>query len=149
MAETLFTLVFPLAVPFWFMMIVLPTWRWTRRIVTSPLIALPAAAIYVALLIPQIDVVFPAVTSPSLAGIAELIGTPEGAALAWAHFIAFDLFVGAWMYRDARDRGIHPVIMAPTLVLTILVAPAGFAIYLGIRLLGRRRAADPATLSAD
>lgn len=144
MADIMFTLVFPLAAPFWFLMIVLPTWRWTPRIVASPLIALPAAAIYVVLLIPQLDVVFPAVASPNLTGVAELIGTADGAALAWAHFIAFDLFVGAWIYRDARNRRIHPLIMAPILFLTILVAPAGFAVYLGIRMLGRRRGVDGA-----
>lgn len=149
MAGTLFQLVFLVAAPFWFLMIVLPTWKWTRPIVSSPLIALPAASIYVILLIPQVVTATTAVANPTLSSVMDLLTTPEGAALAWAHFIAFDLFVGAWQYRDGRDRGVHPLIMAPVLVLTILLAPLGFAVYLGIRYLARPQATEDKTLPSE
>lgn len=148
MADTLFNLVFVLAAPFWFLMIVLPAWSWTKKIVASPLIALPAAAIYVILLVPQFGEVFAAVARPDLAGVSQLLSTPEGAALGWAHFIAFDLFVGCWMYRDARERGIHALLMAPVLVLTILLAPLGFAAYLALRYLPWRKTAGTTEDSA-
>ena len=38
------------------------------------------------------------------------------------------------MYLDARERGIHPLLMAPVLVLTILLAPLGLLVFLGLRL---------------
>ena len=37
------------------------------------------------------------------------------------------------MYLDARERGIHPLLMAPVLVLTILLAPLGLLAYLAVR----------------
>jgi hypothetical protein len=44
--EFAFNLAFPLAVPFWVLMIVLPGWRWTRRVVGSPLIVLVPLVAY-------------------------------------------------------------------------------------------------------
>jgi len=41
MSGTLFAVTFPLAAPFWALMILLPTWSWTRRIIGSPLIVVP------------------------------------------------------------------------------------------------------------
>jgi len=135
MAEPLFSLVFLTAAPFWFLMIVLPTWSWTRRIVSSPLIAAPAAAIYAILALPRLGELLPAVAQPTIDSVAELLATPDGTALGWAHFIAFDLFVGRWMYLDARDRGVSALLMAPILVLTILLGPLGFLAYLAVRYL--------------
>lgn len=135
MPQTLFSIVFLTAAPFWFLMIVLPAWSWTRRIVSSPLIAAPAAAIYAILAVPRLGELLPAVSQPTIESVSTLLGTPEGTALGWAHFIAFDLFLGRWMYLDARDRGVNALLMAPILVLTILLGPLGFLAYLAVRYL--------------
>ena len=42
----------------------------------------------------------------TLDGVAALLGTREALAAGWIHYLAFDLFVGAWETRDARRRGI-------------------------------------------
>ncbi|HEY1178412.1 MAG TPA: ABA4-like family protein [Phytomonospora sp.] len=133
MAESLFSLVFLTAAPFWLLMIVLPAWSWTRRIVSSPFIAAPAAVIYAVLALPRLGELLPAVARPTITSVSDLLATPDGTALGWAHFIAFDLFVGRWMYLDARDRGVNALLMAPILLLTILLGPLGFLVYLGVR----------------
>lgn len=133
MTDALFSLTFVLAAPFWVLMILAPTWRMSRRVISSPWLAAPAALVYLALVLPHLGSVLAAVTSPSLPELQALLATPEGAAIGWAHFIAFDVFVGRWMYLDSRDRGVHPMLMAPILVLTILRAPIGFLGYLGVR----------------
>ncbi|GLW32712.1 ABA4-like family protein [Actinoplanes regularis] len=133
MTGFLFSLTFLLAAPFWALMILLPGWSWTRRIIASPLIALPVVLIYAVLVIPAFGEVLPAVTSPSLGGVRELLGTANGAAAGWAHMIAFDLFVGRWAWLDARARGIPHPVLAPILVLTILLGPLGLAVYLAVR----------------
>ena len=51
MTETLFDLTFLPAAPFWALMILLPKWSWTHRIVSSPLIVLPIVAIYAVLVL--------------------------------------------------------------------------------------------------
>ncbi|WP_328460623.1 ABA4-like family protein [Actinoplanes sp. NBC_00393] len=133
MTEVLFELTFLLAAPFWALMILLPKWSWTTRVVSSPLIVLPIVAIYAVLVIGDFGTVWPAVTNPTLDGVAELLGSPAGAAAGWAHMIAFDLFVGRWSYLDSRERGVPVLLMAPILLLTILLGPLGLAAYLAVR----------------
>jgi len=140
MTGVLFGLTFAVAAPFWALMILVPGWSWTRRIIASPLIVLPVVAIYALLVLPALGEIFPAVAAPSLAGIRELLGTANGAAAAWAHMIAFDLFVGRWCWLDSRDRGVPALVMAPVLLLTILLGPLGLAVYLAIRPRWRRDA---------
>ncbi|GAA3915758.1 ABA4-like family protein [Actinoplanes auranticolor] len=133
MTGVLFGLTFAVAAPFWALMILLPGWSWTRRIIASPLIVLPVVVIYALLVIPAFGEVLPAVASPTLGGVRELLGTADGAAAAWAHMIAFDLFVGRWSWLDSRSRGVPALIMAPVLVLTILLGPLGLLVYLLVR----------------
>ncbi len=141
--QVLFDLAFPLAAPFWLLMIVAPAWGWTHRIVSSPLIVVPPLLVNVALLLPQFAAFAAPVVSPDLPGLTAVLGTPAGAAAIWAHAIGFDLFVGRWMYLDARERGIHPLVMAPVLVLTILLSPLGLLAHLVIRTVAPRVAARP------
>jgi hypothetical protein len=133
MTEVLFTLAFPVAAPFWALMILAPTWSWTRRVISSPLIVLAPLAVYFAAVVPILADFAAEMVSPDLAGVRDLLATADGTTLVWAHLIAFDLFIGRWMYLDARERGVHPLIMAPILVLTILLSPFGLVTYLAVR----------------
>lgn len=137
---TLFDASFLLVAPFWLLMIALPGWRVTQRVIASPWIAAPAAALYLALVVPGLPGVLAAVASPSLDAIAPMLGTPEGATVAWVHFLAFDLFVGRWVYLDARGRGVSAWVTSPLLFATLMVGPVGLLGYLGVRgWLGRRQ----------
>ena len=133
MTGVLFSLTFAVAAPFWALMILLPRWSWTARIIGSPLIVVPPVLIYAVVVLGSLGDVLPAVVSPTLGGVRELLGTADGAAAGWAHMIAFDLFVGRWMYLDARERGLSPLVMAPVLLLTILLGPLGLLAYLLVR----------------
>ena len=140
--ERLFSISNLLVLPFWLLMIALPHWRWTRRLLASPLIAMPPVLIYAAVVLPRIGEILPAVANPTLPDISSLLGTPAGATAAWAHFLAFDLFVGRWAYLDSRERNISAWLMAPTLFLILMLGPLGFALYLGVRALAGRTAGD-------
>ena len=131
--ELLFAWTFPVAAPFWALMILAPGWSVTRLVIGSPLIVLPVALIYALLVLPQLGTFLPAVADPSPIGVAALLATPVGAAAGWAHFIAFDLFVGRWMYLEGRRLNVHPLVMAPVLVITILLAPVGLPLFLIVR----------------
>jgi hypothetical protein len=139
MTELLFSITFLLAVPFWALMVFAPTWGPTGRIIASPLIVVPPALVYLVLAVANFADLWAAVSAPSLGPLAEFLGTPEGTALGWAHFIAWDLFVGRWMYRQSRELGIHPLVMAPILVVTILASPIGLLLFLPVRALRTRR----------
>jgi len=133
MTGVLFGMTFLVAAPFWGLMILLPGWSWTRRIIGSPLIVLPVVLIYALLVLPALGEVLPAVASPTLTGVRELLGTADGAAAAWAHMLAFDLFIGRWSWLDSRERRVPALVMAPILVLTILLGPLGLLAYLTVR----------------
>jgi Domain of unknown function (DUF4281) len=133
MTGVLFSLTFTVAAPFWALMILLPNWSWTRRIIGSPLIVVPPVLIYAIVVLGSLGDVLPAVVSPTLDGVRELLGTADGATAGWAHMIAFDLFAGRWAYLDGRDRRIPALVMAPVLLLTILLGPLGLLAYLLVR----------------
>ncbi|MEV6242017.1 ABA4-like family protein [Lentzea sp. NPDC051838] len=133
MTATLFSLTFLLAAPFWALMIFAPKWSWTKRIAESYLIILPVVAIYVVLMIPVLPELLPLVTRPELPALAQFMSTDVGATLVWAHMIAWDLFVGRWMYLEGRRLNVHPLVMAPVLVITILLAPVGLPLFLIVR----------------
>jgi hypothetical protein len=122
-----------LVLPFWFLMIVLPGWRGTRRVMASPLVLLPLPVVYTLLILPRVGELWPRPFPPSLPGIAAVLGTRAGAAIGWAIFLAFDLFVGRWVYLDSCERGIRWWLTAPVLFLTLMVGPLGLLAYLALR----------------
>ena len=131
--STIFALSSLLVMPFWFLMIFLPRWRWTKRLLASVWVSALAAVLYTALVLPQIAQVLPAVLNPNLAEIASLLSTERGATIAWVHFLAFDLFVGRWVYLDSQNRQLSSWLISPTLFFVLMLGPFGFVLYLFIR----------------
>jgi hypothetical protein len=146
--EAIFSFSNLLVLPFWLLMIVLPHWRWTRRLMQSPLVCAAPALLYLVLALPRFGELLAAVASPTLPGIAAVLGTPAGAMLAWAHFLSFDLFVGRWVYLDSREHQISAWIMAPVLFFTLMLGPIGFLGYLAIRAVVRTRRAPQISAAA-
>lgn len=145
--DTLFTLSNLLVLPFWLLMIALPHWRWTKRIMASPLVVVPAALLYAALVVPQLGAALPALLNPQLAAISGLLGTPAGATVGWVHFLAFDLFVGRWAYLDSRARGLSAWVIAPVLLAVLMLGPLGLLLYLGVRALRGSGAPQPESVA--
>ena len=106
--NTIFQISNLLTMPFWVLMLIAPGWSWTRRIMGSLWVVVPVALLYAVLLVPQLPALAPALASPTLDAIAAGLGTPEAATVGWAHFLAFDLFVGRWAYLESVKRGTNP-----------------------------------------
>src|SRR5882762_6162065 len=130
-----------LVLPFWALIILLPRWRWTARIMRSPFVSAAPALLYAALVLPRLSTIWPAISRPTLTGIAALLGSPEGATIAWIHFLAFDLFIGRWIFLDSQERRLSALLTAPVLFLTLMLGPLGFLIYLVLRAVARSREA--------
>ncbi len=69
----------------------------------------------------------------SLAEVATRMQTREVFLARWIHYLAFDLFIGAWELRDSQRHGIPHLVMLPCLVMTFLLGPIGLLFYFAIR----------------
>lgn len=69
----------------------------------------------------------------SLADVAVLFQKQELLLAGWIHYLAFDLFIGAWETRDAQRRGIPHLVVLPCLVMTFMLGPIGLLFYFAIR----------------
>ena len=69
----------------------------------------------------------------NIAGLRNLFLSDGGLVLGWTHYLAFDLFVGQWIARDADHKGFSRLAQAPVLLLTFLAGPIGLFLWLVIR----------------
>ncbi len=69
----------------------------------------------------------------TLQGVMKLFDTPGGATLGWIHYLAFDLFTGMWIARDADQKGFSRIVQFPFLFLTLMVGPVGLFAWLIVR----------------
>jgi ABA DEFICIENT 4-like len=69
----------------------------------------------------------------SLPNLMRLFAKPEIALAGWIHYLAFDLFVGAWEVRTAREERIRFILVLPCLSLTFLFGPAGYLAFVSLR----------------
>lgn len=124
--------------PFWLLMIFLPLWSVTRRVMQSPLVALPPALLYAVFVLPRLPHDLPILMQSTLAKMKPVLGADAGATLAWAHIVAFDLLVGRWIYLDSRARGLNAWLMVPVLFFSLFAGPLGFVLYLAVCALSRQ-----------
>lgn len=135
-AETLFQIVSTGIVPGWLLLLLAPRARITERVVLSGLYPLVFAAAYLVLIV----VFYPGAPGGfgSLADVDRLFRNPYLLLAGWIHYLAFDLFVGAWEARDGAARGVGHLVLVPCLVLTFLFGPIGLLAYFGVRALRSR-----------
>lgn len=69
----------------------------------------------------------------SLPEVQALFTHPQIALAGWLHYLAFDLFLGAWEVRTARADAIPHWAVIPCLVLTFLFGPAGLLAFAILR----------------
>jgi len=120
--------------PFWALMVLLPKWSWTQRIIASPWIVLPSALLYATLTVPGYFSSFEGgFNFFDLAQTAQFFGQESVTLGNWMHFAAMDLFAGRWIFLDAQKRAI-PIWGVSIIVLGCLIsAPTVLVIYLIIR----------------
>lgn len=83
----------------------------------------------------------------SLAGVMALFDSRGGATIGWTHYLAFDLFAGLWIARDADAKGFGRLVQMPVLFATLMVGPVGLLIWLVIRERRARAAARAGTFA--
>lgn len=82
----------------------------------------------------------------SLAAVQRLFAVPELLTAGWLHYLAFDLFVGAWIAERAAALAMPHLVVLPLLALTFLFGPAGLLAFAVLQVSWRSR--RPATVTA-
>lgn len=132
MIDLAFTIANLSVIPFWALLIFLPGARITRRIGQDGTIIIALGALYTGLMI-WVMADGPPISFASLADLSAGFADPRAMLLGWVHYLAFDLFVGMWIARDARRFQIPHLAVAVCLVFTFMAGPIGAMAYLIMR----------------
>jgi len=128
--EGLFSVCNLIAMAGWILLLVVPGNRRAMSIAGTA-IPLSLAAIYFALF--ALHARGSQGGFSSLAAVAQLFDNHWLLLAGWVHYLAFDLFIGAWQTRDAMAGRVPRLLLAPCLVLTFMLGPIGLLCYHGVR----------------
>jgi hypothetical protein len=128
--DTLFSIASALAALGWLLLIVFPRLR-LAQLAAGVGIPLTIAVLYLALIVRY----FPDSKGGfgSLADVSLLFSEPAVLLAGWVHYLAFDLFIGAWETRDAQAHNVPHLLLIPCLLLTFMLGPIGLLSYFAIR----------------
>ena len=70
----------------------------------------------------------------SIPEVRALFMSDAGVVIGWTHYLAFDLFIGAWIVREGLERRLPALLILLCLPLTFLFGPAGLLLFYVLRL---------------
>jgi hypothetical protein len=73
------------------------------------------------------------ITNYNIEGLRNLFLSDGGVVLGWTHYLAFDLFVGQWVAKDADHKGFSRIAQAPILFLVLMLGPIGLLLWMILR----------------
>ncbi|MFK7730927.1 MAG: ABA4-like family protein [Pseudomonadales bacterium] len=135
--DTVFTVANLAVIPAWLLLALLPQHAITQRMVHALWIPCLLACFYCWALFfgePSAE----GAGFGSLDALTLLFQSKTALLAGWIHYLAFDLFIGAWQVRDAARRSIKHLFVVPCLFFTLMAGPLGLMLYLLLRL-GLRR----------
>jgi hypothetical protein len=130
MLEQLFSICSALAMLGWVLLAVLPRQR-IAHLVAAIAIPIAIALVYLFLIAQYFGSAEGGFGS--LADVAALFANPALLLAGWVHYLAFDLFIGAWEVRDSQRHKIPHAFVVPCLFLTFMLGPIGLLAYFALR----------------
>lgn len=85
----------------------------------------------------------------TLGDVASLFGRPEVALVGWVHYLAFDLFIGAWQVQTAHRMQLPNIVLVPALLLTMIFGPVGLLFFLAVQVLYRHNGKETHAAMVD
>src|SRR5919197_5632194 len=123
-----YTIINSSSAPIWLAMILAPRSRLTRWLVQrASLLFVGLGVAYDTLLLSGVARSGKMIDFRDPDAVRGALSTADFFLAGWAHYIAFDLFVGRWIWEDALARGRRATL---ALLLTWLAGPAGLSLYL-------------------
>jgi hypothetical protein len=115
----------------WLLLIFLPNWKVTQPIILNGIIVF-FSIIYSYLILKDIGSFNPESFS-TLANVKALFTNDDAVAAGWMHYLAFDLFVGAYIVRKAKSLGISRLLYTLCLPFTFMFGPIGYLLFFIIK----------------
>ena len=137
--ESVFSLANFVAIAGWLVLIFAGRRRWAGTLVTGAVLPLLFTILYSGLIVihwKDGDGGF-----GTLRAVQALFSNQWLLLAGWVHYLAFDLFIGSWEVRDAKEHDVPHWLVVPSLILTFLFGPAGLLLYFVIRVLMTRQLA--------
>lgn len=69
----------------------------------------------------------------SIEAVRAIFESDGGVVIGWTHYLAFDLFVGLWIARDADAKQFSRIVQLPILFATLMAGPIGLLLWLFVR----------------
>lgn len=134
--NVLYMLINALVVPAWLLLLLAPKWQTTALVVHSGIYPLIYGVLYTICLLASMffGQAAEGVGMGSIAAVSALFDHPNGVIVGWSHYLVFDLFVGAWIGRDAQRWELAHIAVAPCILASFLFGPVGLLAYMLLRL---------------
>lgn len=111
----------------WILLIFLPKWKYTQTVILNGIVLL-FSILYAYLLLKDI-VSFNVDSFSTLANVKALFQNDNAVAMGWIHYLAFDLFVGAYIVRKSQKLQISRWLYTLTLPFTFMFGPVGYLLF--------------------
>lgn len=128
----------------WLLLILLPTWKFTRWIAETAVFPVFLASVYVLAIIPLLMQTGLGIMGDfgSAEGVTRLLANADVALVVWIHILAFDQVVGMMIYRENMQHRYVPLpVQSVLLFATLMFGPVGFLTYYVLRAWSRSRRA--------
>jgi hypothetical protein len=111
----------------WILLVFLPDWKYTQALVLNGIVVF-FALLYSYLIGKDIGSFDPNSFS-TLANVKALFQNDDAVVAGWLHYLAFDLFVGAYIVRESKKLGISRWMYTLILPFTFMFGPVGYFLF--------------------
>lgn len=115
----------------WIVLVFVPYWKYAQPIIMGGIIVL-LAILYSYLILKDIGNFNPD-SFGSLENVKALFQNDSAVAAGWLHYLAFDLFVGAYIMRGAKALNISRILATVCLPFTFMFGPMGYLLFFLIK----------------
>ena len=137
MVETMLLVAFLTATvwvgPVWMLMLLQPVEERTKRWMAGPGVVLGPLVAYLIVLAMNLgalsDMMGDGTLSGVVSGLADVLGTDDGAVLAWTHFVIGDIIVTRWIWKRSVEMEMNKMVAQVAILFGVMLMPVGLAIH--------------------
>ena len=137
MVETMLLVAFLTATvwvgPFWMLMLLQPFEERTKRWMEGPWFVLGPLVAYLIVLAMNLgalsDMIGDGTLSGVVSGLADVLGTDDGAVLAWTHFVIGDIIVTRWIWKRSVEMEMNKTVAQVAILFGVMLMPVGLTIH--------------------